>query len=262
MLELIIFSAIFAITAGSFFAILVAVTRVQVRQTGAAEVGTQSQHLLQTIQYYVGSSSLIELASDTPTTTLKLRMPQVANDPAYIYLSNGTIYLKLTDSGTPQALSSNKVTISNVTFTKRANVPAQDSVAVAFTVAYNTSNIQQQFTQTLGTSIARVNAATFDSNVIPSASNTYKIGASSQLWQSINDVLYFSGSNVGIGAAAPGQSLEVNGGMRLNTVTAQPTCDSTQRGTFWVTQSGGGTKDYVQVCVRNASSSYLWATIY
>ena len=257
-----IFAAIFAVTAGSFFAILVTITRIQVRQTGAAEVNTQSQYLLQKIQYYIGSSSLIELAADVPTSTLKLRMPTSSGDPAYIYLADNTVYLKLTDSGTPERLSSSKVKVSGMTFTKRANVPAQDSVAVSFTVAFNTDNIQQRFTQTLDTSIARVNAATFDSNVIPSASNTYKIGASSQLWQSINDLLYFSGANVGIGVSGPGQTLEVNGGIRLNTATAQPTCNASQRGTFWMVQSAGGAKDNVQVCVRNASSSYLWATIY
>lgn len=262
LLEMMIFAAIFTVTAASFFAILVAITRIQVRQTGAAEVNTQSQFLLQTIQHYVSSSSLIELEPDTPTTMLKLRMADAARDPAYIYLENDTIYLKLTDSGTPEPLSSSKVNVSDLTFTKRANVPAHDSVAVSFTVAYDTDNIQQRFVQSLDTAIARVNAATFDSNVIPSASNTYKIGASSQLWQSVNDILYFSGSNVGIGVSGPGQTLEVNGGVRLNTATAQPACDANQRGTFWVVQSAGGVKDYVQVCVRNASSSYLWATIY
>lgn len=262
IIEMMIFSAIFAVTAIGFFGILNAITSIQARQAGAGEVNTQSQFLLQTIQYYVNSSSLIELATDSATTTLKLRVASSTIDPTYIYLSGNQLLLKLSDTGVPQTLSSSKVSISNLSFVKHSNPPARDSVSVSFTVSYNTPSLKQRFSQTLNTSIARVNAATFDSNVIPASSNTYKIGASSQLWQSVNDLIYFSGSNVGIGTTGPAQALEVNGGLRLNTVTAQPACAVGVRGTFWAVQGGGGTKDNVQVCVKNASGTYLWATIY
>ncbi len=106
-----------------------------------------------------------------------------------------------------------------------------------------------------------VDAATFDSNLIPSSTATYKLGASGQIWTSVNDIIYFSGSNVGIGVSSPGQTLEVNGGVRLNTTNAQPTCASAQRGTFWVTQSGTGVKDKVEVCAKNSSDVYGWVSI-
>ena len=67
---------------------------------------------------------------------------------------------------------------------------------------------------------------------------------------------------VGIGVVAPTQTLEVNGGVRLNTSTSKPTCDSTQRGTFWVTESGAGVKDAVEVCAKDAANAYAWRTIY
>jgi hypothetical protein len=105
-------------------------------------------------------------------------------------------------------------------------------------------------------------AATFDSDLIPSSTATYSLGASDQVWSSINQVIYFSGSNVGIGVSGPGQVLEINGGLRLNTSNAKPTCDSSQRGTFWVTQAGSGVKDDVQVCAKDASDAYDWRTIY
>jgi hypothetical protein len=50
--------------------------------------------------------------------------------------------------------------------------------------------------------------------------------------------------------------------MRLNTTAAKPTCDSTQRGTFWVTQGAAGVKDIVEVCAKDASDAYAWRTIY
>jgi len=71
-----------------------------------------------------------------------------------------------------------------------------------------------------------------------------------------------STGNVGIGTTTPNQKLEVNGGMRLNTTVSKPTCDSSQRGTFWVTQGGAGVKDTVEVCAKDAGDAYAWRTIY
>lgn len=67
---------------------------------------------------------------------------------------------------------------------------------------------------------------------------------------------------VGIGTTNPGQKLEVNGGMTLNTATAKPGCSSTTRGTFWVTQGGAGVKDNVEVCAKDAADAYAWRTLY
>ncbi|MFA5936398.1 MAG: hypothetical protein WC822_00820 [Candidatus Paceibacterota bacterium] len=72
---------------------------------------------------------------------------------------------------------------------------------------------------------------------------------------------YFAG-NIGIGTTSPAQKLEVNGGVRLNTVTAKPTCDSTIRGTFWAVQSAAGVKDTVEVCAKDAGDAYAWRELY
>jgi hypothetical protein len=65
--------------------------------------------------------------------------------------------------------------------------------------------------------------------------------------------------NVGVGGVdSPTQKLEVNGGVRLNTVIAQPVCNDKARGTFWVVQ---GPPDTVQVCLMMADSTYAWKTI-
>ncbi len=75
------------------------------------------------------------------------------------------------------------------------------------------------------------------------------------------NVLITNGS-VGIGTTSPGQKLEINGGIRLNTTTAKPTCDSTVRGTFWSVQGGTGVKDTVEVCAKDATDAYAWRPIY
>ena len=71
-----------------------------------------------------------------------------------------------------------------------------------------------------------------------------------------------STGEVGIGVTAPAQKLEVNGGVRLNTATAKPTCSSTVRGTFWVAQGTTGVADTVEVCVKDAAEAYSWKTLY
>ncbi len=260
--ELVIFAAILTLIVVGFLTILVSVTRVNIRQSASAEVNEQSQYVLQTIQYYVEQSSVIDMAANSTTSTLKLRMAATSSDPTYIYPSSTVLYLKETDSGTPVPLTSSKVNISSITFTKREHPRAADSVSISFTITYNTQTLQDQFTETLATAVARVNAATFDSNLIPSSTATYDVGVTSQIWRSINNIIYFSGSNVGIGVINPGQALEVNGGLRLNTTTSRPACDATQRGTFWVTQSGASVKDAVTVCAKDATDAYSWRTIY
>ncbi len=223
LVELLISLGIFAFISVAFITILIAVTRVQVQQSSAVEVGTQSQALLQKIQYYVEQSSLIDIPQDTPTSTLKLYTGVDAQDPTYISLQNGTVYLQQTATGTPQALTSNRVTVSDLTFTKRANAPSHDSVSVAFTIAYNTSNIEQAFSQMLQTSIARVSAATFDSNILPSSTATYNLGVAGNIWNSVNQSIYFSGTNVGIGTASPQEALDLNGRLYFEPSSAPAT---------------------------------------
>lgn len=264
ILELLIFAAVFTVVITMFMTVLVSVTRVQVRQDAAGEVNTQSQFLLQTIQRYVERSSAIDMPKDVATTTLTLHMPKDAQEPTYIYMSSSTLFVQETKNGVPQPLNSNKVLVTSAAFTRRSNPAGHDSVQVSFTVAFNANAAMQPFAQSFTTAVARVSAAEFDSDLKPAVSNTYKIGVSPQDWQSINNTIFFSGANVGVGqnVVSPQQTLEVNGGLRLNTTNPKPACDSSQRGTFWVVQSGAGTKDSVQVCVKNASTTYFWATIY
>ncbi len=90
------------------------------------------------------------------------------------------------------------------------------------------------------------------------------IGHTTDSWSTGSYLGVINGStgNVGIGTTSPGQKLEVNGGIRLNTTTAKPTCDSTRRGTLWFTQGTSGAKDAFEVCTKTADDSYAWQTIY
>lgn len=66
-----------------------------------------------------------------------------------------------------------------------------------------------------------------------------------------------STGNVGIGVSAPSQKLEVNGGLRLGTITARPACTSAVRGTLWVTL---GATDSLSVCTQSGGTT-TWKTV-
>lgn len=213
LLELIVFVAIFSFTVVGFVSILVSITKVQVKQGSSAEVSQQSQYVLQTLQYYVERSSLVEAPVNTASSSIKLRMSASSEDPTIIFASGTTIYAKV-GTGESLPLTSNRVSVSNMTFIKKSNPPAKDSVSIGFTISHNTQNFQQQFSQAFSSAVARVNAATFDSDVNPNAGGTLILGDSSNYWKSINGTIYFNGQNVGIstGATPPSSRLQVAGG--------------------------------------------------
>jgi type II secretory pathway pseudopilin PulG len=61
LIELLIFAAMLIFIGVMFEAILLVVTRVQARQSAAAEVNQQSQVLTQTIQYYIQNAWLVDM---------------------------------------------------------------------------------------------------------------------------------------------------------------------------------------------------------
>jgi hypothetical protein len=64
---------------------------------------------------------------------------------------------------------------------------------------------------------------------------------------------------VGIGTQAPTQQLEVNGGVRLNTVSTKPSCDTNAGGTLWF--DNGSADDALWVCAKKGSV-YAWKQIW
>ena len=260
-MEMLIATAIFTLVIISFITVFVTVAGVQARQMSAASVNEESLSLLQRIQYYVALSSFVSTTQDLAVSTLILRMPSSTIDPTVISLSGGTAYIQQA-GGAIQPLTSNNVVVSNLAFTRRANPPGHDLVSVSFTVSYNTTNIKQAFVQALQTSVARVSAATFDSGVYPSVSGNGQLGSQSQSWTSVNGVIDFSGTNVGINVLTPQQALEVNGGIRLNPSGATTTCNSNLRGTLWFVSNDGTGPDTLAICAYNASSTLGWQTIF
>ncbi len=257
LIELLVSISIFTVIIVAFIGMLVAVTNIGVQQSSASVVQQESQALLQKVQYYVGTASLI--ATSTLPAELTLRMPSSTADPTLIYASStGVVYIQQ-GSGQPQPLTSGRVFVSGLAFARQANPPGHDVVNVSFNMKYNSLNATQVFSQLFQSSVVHVSAATFDTGLYPSAS-TQQLGNSSNLWSPINGVIYTSGANVGINQSAPSQPLDVNGGVRLNPTSAsQPSCTSGSNalGELWFSPGGSGA-GLLYLCTTNASGTYGW----
>lgn len=230
--ELLIYIGIVGVVSGMLVGILSTVTKTQVQESAKNEVTDQLNFVMSTIQRLVRDSSLIELNAGTATSTLELRMNTLANDPTLVYLSGGQVYVQQ-GTGAAQSISSDKVNIDSLQFKKFSQAPGKDIVQVDLSISEVQQAGGQTISRALRSAFARVNAAVFDSDLLPNIDNTYNIGASpSTRWLNgafsgnvtmggnlsvgtatgpTGGVATFNG-NVGIGTTAPSYRLEVSGG--------------------------------------------------
>lgn len=185
LLEVLIYTAIIGIVGSLFSGILISVTRIQNRQNASTEVNQQLNFVVSNIQRVIRESSYVDIVAGSITTTLTLKMPDPAKDPTIITLANGKVTLQQ-GGGSPLELTTSAVTVDKLAFLKITNYPGHDSVQVDVTLSHNTSNPQMQFTKSLTSAIARVSAATFDSDIVPGTDNTYDVGLGSARWQDLN----------------------------------------------------------------------------
>ena len=261
-MEVLIYSGLFAIISTLLIGILGVFLRIDSQEIAATEVGNQANFVLRNIERYITEASLIEVPIDGGSElVLYMKNYDALTSKTKIKLTGDDIIVEESGaSGVP--LNTSKVKATSLVFNKYSNSPGLDTVKISFALAYNSTNPQQQLTRNFRTAIARVNAATFDTNLVPGTDNSLDVGVGGQRWKNAA----FSG-NVGIGVGAPSASqirLEVDGGVRLNTTIVRPSCGETFRGMFWVTQGaiGVGEKDIVAVCAKDAGDLYGWRTIY
>ncbi|MDP3763482.1 MAG: hypothetical protein Q8Q92_02375, partial [bacterium] len=162
---------------------------IQNRENSSREVSQQLNFALNLIQRLTRESSYIDIATGTPQTSLKLRIKDAVKDPTIISLSGGQISLKQGASA-PIYLTSANVIVDSLSFLKFSSFPGRDTVQIDIAMRYNTQNPQQEFSKTITSVVARANAATFDSDIVPGTDNAYNVGLSSARWQN----LYLSGN--------------------------------------------------------------------
>ena len=196
MIELLIYIAIFAASSMFLIGILMAVVNVQTRSSSSAEVDNQISFLAKIVQDRVRNSSLIDIPLGVSTTTLKLRMPSAALDPTILFSSGSLAYVKEGVSE-PVVISVPKVLIDDFSFTTVSYGRGSSGVRVNIAVSYDTTNPGAKARRTTQSVVARISAASFDSNLLP-IGGSLNVGGLGSEWQNG----YFSGG-IGIGAALP-----------------------------------------------------------
>ncbi len=259
LVELLIYTAIFAVSALFLVGILGVTTKIQTRQSSANEINQQIAAVQDIVKRLVQESSLIENTAGASSSTLVLRTSATATDKTFIYLSRSVLYLEqgtfASGTGVAQRITSEKVKVDSFNVTKYENPGGLAVVQVNLVLSASTTNPQSAFTRTMQTGIARISAATFDSDILPNG-GTLKIGNSgSPTWEKIflsigaastpsyafagvsgvgmfgvaNGLAFStagserlridSNGNIGIGTSNPSMKLDVNGDVKISTVS-------------------------------------------
>ncbi|MFH0806773.1 MAG: type II secretion system protein [Candidatus Brennerbacteria bacterium] len=205
LIELIIYMAIFGVSAVFLVSILTAVTRTQVRQASGNEVNQQLSFVASTIQRLVRSASVIANDAGVASTTLVLRMASSTVDPTYIYVdaSSTAIYLQEATS-TPIRLTDDKVAVGNFSVTKQEPSGGLAVVHVDLTLEYQSASTQSQATRTWSGAIARISAAMFDTGIVPNLDNNIDLGSTLLRWKDAyfsNSVTIGTNGELGVGGS-------------------------------------------------------------
>ncbi|MDP3763644.1 MAG: hypothetical protein Q8Q92_03285, partial [bacterium] len=191
LIELLIYTTVFAIAGGLLTTILVTTTRIQNVEIVNTQVGQELSLVLSTVQRLVRDASLIECAGPDQANCslsnsgllLRLRFEDTTKDPTCVYLDTNIIKLagpdatnKYCNLATATNLTTNKVIANSLTFTKFDIPGGHATVQIDANLSYNSPSPQLQISKTLRSAVGRVSAATFDSNLIPDADNSRSIG--------------------------------------------------------------------------------------
>ncbi len=222
LIEVLIYVAIFAVIAGLATSILLIVTRVNQRESSSAEVTGQLNFVMQRLQQLVRESSNIDISAGITTSTLKLRMKDPVKDPTCLSLVGGVIKLaEGPDATNPNNCTSNtsdltsdRVVIDTFDFKKSTQYPGHDTLSINMQMTYNSTNPESRIQRTLESAIARVSAATFDSDVVPGGTYNFNLGQTGAPWQKIimadgsaANPSYTFGNNSGLGMFRGGTNI-------------------------------------------------------
>ena len=232
LVELLIYSVIFASVSLTLVYFLSTFFRVSGYQASSSEVANQANFILGKIQNEIATSTLVvvndTVASDptydevdqalgTARGRLVLKARNEKNgdasddkSPVLIYKNGANVVLKR-GNGPETALNNTSVAVTNLAFTKVSTPPGKDVVLIDLTLQYQSPNAVDRISRDFTLGVSRAQAAAFDSSLSPNGSG-YSLGTSGAKWAS----LFLSG-----GATIDGPLALTNGGANTtnNTIT-------------------------------------------
>lgn len=241
LIELLIYIGIFAILAVSFSSILVTFSRVTVTQSSRNEVSSQLSFVMQRIQRMVSESSHVVVTSSIEDTDLNktwdeeddnlgtaqkylvLKLPSDDNSsssnttPTIIYTDEGVIKVRKGRGGSNfviNDLTTNKVVVDKLEFTKFVDYPGRDLVEINLTLSYNSEQEQLKVSRKLVLGTSKAYAAVFDTDLLPGTDGGASVGQASKKWADA----HFSG-DLTVGQEAKVTALKVsNNGTPMNAI--------------------------------------------
>ncbi len=218
LVEMVIYIALFGASALFLVGILSTVTKTQLRQSASQEVNQQISFVVGTIERLVRESSLVENDPGVTSATLILRMASSSLDKTTIYQRENMLYLTQGD-GSELALTTNKVNVDHFSVTRYQPSGGATVVQIELALEYGSGAPDTRFSKVWRGAMTRVNAATFETSLLPAPGNPLGLGDASNKWGNA----YFSGrvntvggilseSNIGFTNASAGVLLKAPNG--------------------------------------------------
>lgn len=185
LIEILIYTAIFSVVAAGIMGVTWNITKIHDTQIAQNEVDENIRYVMNLVNSKVRESIIIQEATGT---SLILQMPDSTKSPVKFSLKDGVMYMQV-GAEDPVAITSNKVEVSFLSFERIAVAGAKGGVKVNLTIAYKSSDTKTAFSRDYLTTVTKVNAITFDSDILPDVTNLRNVGVESLRWKNG----YFSG---------------------------------------------------------------------
>ncbi len=201
LVELLIYSVIFAGVSLTLVYFLSTFFRVSGYQASSSEVANQANFILGKIQNEIATSTLVVVndtnndeVDDTPLNTphgklfLKTKNETTGGagdteSPVLIYKNGSNVVLKR-GNGPETALNNSSVAVTNLAFTKVSTPPGKDVVLIDLTLQYQSSNAVDRISRDFSLGVSRAQAAAFDSSLSPNGGG-YSLGTGAAKWASL-----------------------------------------------------------------------------
>lgn len=196
LVELLIYSVIFASVSLTLVYFLSTFFRVSGYQASSSEIASQANFILGKIQNEVAASSffVVNATGDDEVDGIPVgskygelvltSSTDGSGNPVRIYKNGDDIMLARGAAG-GAALNNESVAVTNLAFTKVSTPPGKDVVLIDLTLQYQSPNAADRISREFSLGVSRAQAASFDSDLTPNGSGR-AIGSGSAKWASLS----------------------------------------------------------------------------